>query len=438
MKSKDIKVVGIDKGSIAEEAGIEPGDILLSINGNRVYDIIEYRFLVNDEELTLGILKANGEEWEIEIEKEAYEDLGMNIEDPSMENPKGCHNKCIFCFIDQLPKGMRESLYFKDDDSRLSFLHGNFITLTNMKAEDIDRLIKYRISPINVSIHTTNPELRVKMLNNKKAGEVIASIKKLTQGGIQVNCQIVLCPKVNDGKELQNTIEDLYSLYPGVQNVAIVPVGITKYRDGLYEMEGYNRQSASEVIDLVHGIQNRFLKETGETFARLADEFYINAERELPSFEDYGDFEQLEDGIGMIRYFENCINEDLANLVVDGKGLEFAVVTGVSSYEFIKKITSAINEKLNINIKVYKIINNFFGEKITVSGLLTGRDIIDQLKGKIKEKVVFIPSNMLKADQDIFLDDITLEDIMRELNIRVEKCKYSGDDFIDKIVKEVF
>lgn len=437
MRKMDIVIANVESGSIAEEAGIEVGDVLVSINGNTVHDIIEYRFLINDENIDMVIRKANGEEWDIEIEKDFNDDLGIEFEDTSMNNPKHCHNKCIFCFIDQLPKGLRESLYFKDDDSRLSFLHGNFVTLTNMKDDDINRIIKYRISPINISVHTTNPELRVKMLNNKNAGKIMELIQRLVEGGIKINSQIVLCPGINDGDELERTLNDLFKFYPGIENVAIVPVGITKYRENLFSIEGYTKETSSNVITLVHNMQNKFINKVGEPFARLADEFYITAGIQLPPFEHYGDFEQLEDGVGMLRYFENRIKEDLADITLDGKGREFALITGTSSTEFMKYISGEIERKLNIKMAVYTIKNNFFGERITVTGLITGKDIINQIKGRIKEDILFIPSNMLKADEDIFLDDITLENLKKELGVRTVKCKYTGDDFIEKIANEV-
>lgn len=439
-ESKDKKEIFIDKvleGSIAEEVGIEEGDILLKINDNEINDIIEYRYLICDELLNVLIRKPDGEEWEIEIEKDYYEDLGLDFDDPIIDNAKRCHNKCIFCFIDQLPKGMRESLYFKDDDSRLSFLQGNFVTLTNMGDEDIERIIKYRISPINVSVHTTNPELRVEMLNNKKAGNIIDRLKQLTETGININCQIVLCPGINDGKELKRTLDDLFNFYPQISNVAIVPVGISRFRENLFEMKGYNKESSTDLINLVSQMQMKFIEKSGEPFARLADEFYLMAEHELPGYEHYGDFDQIEDGIGMIRYFEKCINDDLEDINVDGKGKECAFITGLSSSNFIEKISKHIEAKLNIKISVYPIRNDFFGEKITVSGLLTAKDIINQLKGRLKENIAFIPASMLRADTDIFLDDISLEELQEKLKIRIIKCKYTGEDLISKINNEV-
>lgn len=437
MSKKEILIKKVASGSIAEEAGVEPGDILLGINCSDVSDMIEYRFLTTDEYITILIRKASGEEWEIEIEKDYNDDLGIEFDDPCATNPKRCHNKCIFCFIDQLPKGLRESLYFKDDDSRLSFIHGNFVTLTNMKDEDIDRIIKYRISPINVSVHTTNPELRVKMLNNNKAGEIMNKLKKLTSQGISVNCQIVLCPGINDGEELKKTIMDLYSLHPGVMGVAIVPVGITKYREGLFELYGYNKESSTEVIDFMNGIQEKIQNEIGEPFARLADEFYMMAGVELPDEKHYGDFEQLEDGIGMIRYLRWCITENLNNTTCKGEGESIALITGSSASNVMKEIAEKISKEMNVKIEVYPVKNKFFGERITVAGLLTAEDIIEQTSGIIKEEYVLIPSNMLKADEDIFLDDISLEEFQSKMGKKVIKCKYTGEDLIEKIANEV-
>lgn len=437
MSKDDIIIKNVAPGSIAEEVGIEKGDILLKINDNDVRDIIEYRYLISDEYIEVLVRKPNGEEWEIEIEKDYEDDLGIEFDDPIMCGPQRCHNKCIFCFIDQLPKGMRESLYFKDDDSRLSFLQGNFVTLTNMSDEDIERIIRYRISPINVSVHTTNPELRVRMLNNKKAGNILQRLKNLTDNGISVNCQIVLCPGVNDGLELKRTIYDLYSLYPYISNVAIVPLGVTKYRGDLDSLRIFDRESSRSVISFVKEIQDDIESKTGEPFARLADEFYIMGDVEFPDMEHYGDFEQLEDGIGMIRYFENRIKEDISDIDFDGSKKEIAFLTGTSSSEFIKGISKLIEEKLNLRINVYTVINDFFGDTVTVSGLITAGDIIRQLKGNIKEGILFIPSSILKADEDIFLDDITLQELEEALNVKIIKCKYTGDDLIEKITNEV-
>lgn len=437
MKNRNIVVKNILKGSIADEAGIEVGDILLAINGNEIEDIIEYKFLICDENIDLKVKKQNGEEWDIEIEKELYDDIGIEFDDPSMKSPKRCHNKCIFCFIDQLPQGMRGSLYIKDDDSRLSFLQGNFITLTNMSDDDINRIIKYNISPINVSVHTTNPELRIRMLNNKKAGNIKERLKKLAGGGININCQIVLCPGINDGDELKKTLNDLYEFYPKISNVAIVPVGITKYRKNLFEMKGYDRELSKQLIDFIESLQKEFENKTGEPFARLADEFYLIAEEDFPPYDHYGDFAQLEDGIGMARYFEYSVETALRYSKLDGKGKKFALITGTMIYNFMKQISSRIEKKLNIKLSVYPVENDFFGKTINVTGLLTGRDIISQLRGVIREDTAFIPKNVLKADEDVLLDDIRVDDIERELDIKLIKCEYTGEDFIEKVENEV-
>ena len=427
------------KGSIAEEMEIEVGDYLLSVNGQEIHDIIDYRFLTADEELLLEIEKQNGEVWEIEIEKDYGEELGIEFGGGIMDKAKSCSNKCMFCFIDQLPKGMRETLYFKDDDSRLSFLQGNFVTLTNMKEEDIQRIIKYHISPINISVHTTNPELRVKMLSNRFAGNVFERMKQLSEAGIQMNAQIVCVPDVNDKDELKRTINDLYELYPYVNNVAVVPIGITKYREGLAKVKTFNKETSKETIEMVNVLQARFYKEVQEPFVRLSDEFYIVAGMEVPGEEFYNGYEQIEDGVGVTRCFINAIERDLEFLDLNSKG-SYSIVTGTLAYDEVKKAADKICAKNpKIHIDVFKIINNFFGDTITVTGLLTGTDIIDQLKGKIKSKYLLMSDNMfrrgyeLAPESAIMLDDMTIEDIERELDVKVITCDFSGEDLISLI-----
>ena len=427
------------KGSIAEEMEIEVGDYLLSVNGQEIHDIIDYRFLTADEELLLEIEKQNGEVWEIEIEKDYGEELGIEFGGGIMDKAKSCSNKCMFCFIDQLPKGMRETLYFKDDDSRLSFLQGNFVTLTNMKEEDIQRIIKYHISPINISVHTTNPELRVKMLSNRFAGNVFERMKQLSEAGIQMNAQIVCVPDVNDKDELKRTINDLYELYPYVNNVAVVPIGITKYREGLAKVKTFNKETSKETIEMVNALQQRFYKEVQEPFVRLSDEFYIVAGMEVPNEEFYNGYEQIEDGVGVTRCFINAIERDLEFLDLNSKG-SYSIVTGTLAYNEVKKAIDKICSKNpKIHIDVFKIINNFFGDTITVTGLLTGTDIIDQIKGKIKSKYLLMSDNMfrrgyeLAPESAIMLDDMTIEDIERELDVKVITCDFSGEDLISLI-----
>lgn len=425
--------------SIAEEVGIEVNDVLISINDNIIDDIIDYRFLSADEEIVLQIEKPNGEIWDIEIEKDYGEELGIEFGGGIMDKAKSCSNKCMFCFIDQLPKGMRDTLYFKDDDSRLSFLQGNFVTLTNMKEEDIDRIIRYRISPINISVHTTNPELRVRMLKNRFAGNVLERMQRLSDEGIQMHAQIVCIPDVNDGEELKRTIEDLYKLYPQVNNVAVVPIGITKFREGLEKVNTFTKEGSKYTIDMVKELQSKFYNEVGEPFVRLSDEFYIVAGEEIPDAEFYNGFTQIEDGVGVTRCFRDAIESDLDILDLNKKG-SYTMITGDLAYDEVKSAAEKIVKKNpKIHIDVFKIINNFFGNTITVNGLLTGGDIIEQLKGKIRTPYLFMADNMFRrgyelAPQDsIMLDDLTIDDIEKALDVKVIVCDYTGEDLISLI-----
>ncbi|SHI67833.1 putative radical SAM enzyme, TIGR03279 family [Clostridium amylolyticum] len=423
----------VNPESIAMELGVEKGDKLISINGNEVKDIIDYKFLMAEDYLEIEIQKPDGEIWELEIEKDYDEEFGVEFESAIMDNALSCSNKCIFCFIDQLPKGMRKSLYFKDDDSRLSFLQGNFVTLTNMSEDDIDRIIKYRISPINVSVHTTNTELRKKMLNNRFAGNINDRLKRLADAGIKMNAQIVTVPGVNNGDELIKTVEDLYKLYPNVENVAAVPVGITKYREGLAELKGFNKESAKEEIYRIKPIQQKFINEIGKPFIRLSDEFYMLAQEEIPNSEFYGEFDQLEDGVGMVRILRENINNNINEVNINKTG-EISFITGTSAYDELNSVAEMIMQKNNkIKINVIKVINDFFGDTITVAGLLTGKDIINSLKLNNIQGNIIIPRNMLRAGDTIFLDDITLEDIETATNCKTIIVEYTGEDLILKI-----
>ena len=437
MKNIITKVIS---NGIAEEVGIEVNDVLLSINDNKINDIIDYKFLSADEEIVLEVEKANGEVWEIEIEKEYGEDLGIEFGGGLMDVAKSCSNKCIFCFIDQLPKGMRETLYFKDDDSRLSFLQGNFVTLTNMKDEDIDRIIKYHISPINVSVHTTNPHLRVQMLNNKFAGDVFERMQKLAAAGITMNAQIVSVPGINNGDELKRTITDLYTLYPQVSDVAVVPIGITKFRQGLKQVSTYTKEQSVEELERVKRLQDKYMREIGEPFVRLSDEFYLVADKQIPRQEFYDDYHQIEDGIGMVRCFRDAIDNTLDDLDLENNE-SYSIVTGYLAYNELLEATDKIkrrNSKLQID--VYKIKNNYFGETITIAGLLTGTDIIDQMKGIINSKYLILSNNMFRkgyeladSDEQIMLDNMKIKDIESALDVKVIVVDYTGEDLIQKL-----
>ena len=434
-------IANVAEGSISEEVGIEKNDILLSINGKEVKDIIDYKFLGNDEELLIEIEKGDsGEIWEIEIEKDYEEDLGIEFGGGLIDKAIRCSNECIFCFIDQLPDGMRKSLYFKDDDSRLSFLQGNFVTLTNMKEEDLERIINYHISPINVSVHTTNPELRVKMLNNRFAGNVLERLKRLANAGIELNCQIVSIPNINNGNELINTINDLYELYPSVNSVAVVPIGITKYRENLVHVKTYTKEESRTEIKSIKKLQDKFYKECGRPFVRLSDEFYLVAKEAIPDAKFYENYTQIEDGIGMVRCFRDAIDYTLDDLDSNMKG-SFSIVTGELAYDEVLEASEKIkNRNSNIQLDVYKIINDFFGHTITVAGLLTGTDIIAQIKNVIKSKYLIMPNNMFRkgyelsdSTEQIMLDDIKIKDLEEALDVKIIVVDFTGEDLIEKI-----
>lgn len=427
-------ITNVKKGSIAEELGIVPGDVLVSINGENVKDIIDYKFLVSDEYIKILIRKQDGEEWLLETDKEYDEDLGIDFENPTIDRARSCANRCIFCFIDQLPKGMRKTLYFKDDDSRLSFLQGNFITLTNMTDRDIDRIIRYRISPLNISVHTTNPALRIKMLGNRNAGNIYERLRKLSDNGIDMNCQIVLCRGINDKEELQKTLRDLFMLHRSIHNVAVVPVGLSKHREGLYELIPFDSVSAGETLDLIERLEEEFKEESGDIFVRAADEFYIMADRKLPEPSFYGEYEQLEDGIGMMTYFLDNVEKSLKELKPQKFDKEVSVLTGVSAHRYIQNACRDIENKIKgLRINVYTVKNNFMGENITVTGLLTGHDIIEQLQGKNLGGTLYMPSNLLRRGEDILLDDMTIDGLEKELGVNIMVCSFDGNDFLKKL-----
>lgn len=441
MKKKNEHIVKkVLSGSIAEEMEITPGDALLEINGHKIEDIFDYQYYTQDEYIEILVRKPSGEEWLLEIDKGYDEDLGITFENGLMDDYRSCHNKCIFCFIDQMPKGMRDTLYFKDDDSRLSFLQGNYVTLTNMSDEDVDRIIRYNLSPINVSFQTTNPELRCRMLNNRFAGQALEKAWKLAQAGIIMNGQIVLCKGVNDGAELDRSIRDLSAYLPNLESVSVVPVGLSKYRDGLYPLKPFTKEDAQDVLRIIHGWQNKIYPEYGTHFVHASDEWYILAEEELPQEEQYDGYLQLENGVGMLRLlldeFAEAMEEDRIN-GRQARAKHITLATGRLAYRFIKQMAKQMEERYEgLQIDVIAIRNDFFGEMITVSGLLTGQDIMAQLKDRDLGEKLLLPQNVLKSGEPVFLDDYTLDDIEKALQVRIDIVKSSGRDFIEAILSD--
>lgn len=435
MKKHEHIVKNVEAGSIAEELGIEPGDRLLAIDGQEIEDIFDYQFYEESEELLLLIEKADGEQWELEIEKDADESLGISFGEGLMDEYRSCRNRCIFCFIDQMPPGMRDTLYFKDDDSRLSFLQGNYITLTNMSDHDVERIVRYRLEPINISFHTTNPELRCRMLHNRFAGDALKKVDILYQGGIEMNGQIVLCRGVNDGEELERTIRDLTKYLPLLKSVSVVPVGLTRFREGLYPLEPFTREEAREVLRVIHRWQKKIYEEYGIHFIHAGDEWYLLAEEEVPEEERYDGYLQLENGVGMLRLLFNEFEEGMERLGDGDRSGEISAATGKLAYPYIRRMADRIQERYpGVKVHVYCIRNDFFGERITVSGLITGQDIIAQLKGKELGSRLLLPCSMLKADEDVFLDDITVKEVSDALQVPVDIVKSSGQDLIDAIL----
>ena len=422
-------------GSIGEELELEPGDVLVSINGQQVEDVFDYRYLMNDEVVELLIRKKNGEEWELEVEKDYEDDLGVEFENSLMDDYRSCSNHCIFCFIDQMPPNMRETLYFKDDDSRLSFLQGNYVTLTNMSEYDLDRIIKFHLSPINVSFQTMNPELRCKMLHNRFAGDALKKVDKLYQGGVIMNGQIVLCKGVNDRDELEYSLEKLSEYAPVLQSVSVVPVGLSKYRDGLYPLEPFDREDAEYLIEQVERWQKIMMERHGIHFIHASDEWYILAGKKLPEETRYDGYLQLENGVGMMRLLETEVKERLAGLEGDNREFTASVATGKLAAPFIQQYMKLIQEKFpNIKVNVYTIRNDFFGERITVSGLITGADLREQLKDRELGEKVLIPCNMLRSGEDVFLDDLTVDDIREALGTELVVVDEPGADLVDCVI----
>lgn len=427
---------GIEEGSIAQEMGIEPCDILLAINDQKIQDVFDYRYLMADEEIEVLIKKTNNEEWLLDIEKEPNEDLGLIFDNDLMDALISCHNKCKFCFIDQLPPHMRETVYFKDDDWRMSFLNGNYITLTNMSEEDINRLILYNLSPMNVSIHVTDPQARIELLSNKRAGDIIAQMKRLTDNGIKINGQIVLCKGINDGELLDRTIRDLSQFIPDILSLTIVPVGLSQYREGLAKIEKIEKNDARGVIEIVHKWQSYYLEEMGTRFVFAADEFYVTGECQLPPYEAYEDFPVLENGVGMLAKFKHEFDQYLKDLAYTEQKRTVSIATGTIAKDFITEQVNKLREKApNIEVLIYPVKNHFFGEFVSVTGLLTGQDIIKQLKNKPLGDTLLLSETMLKNDEIILLDDTLTTDIAKGLDIPITIVENHGAEFIKSILQ---
>lgn len=434
-KVKEHVIKTIEPGSIAEELELEPGDVLVSVNGQPVKDVFDYHYLINEEYLEILVRKPSGEEWELEIEKEYEDDLGIEFENGMMDDYRSCSNKCIFCFIDQLPKGMRDTLYFKDDDSRLSFLQGNYVTLTNMSDADVQRIITYRMEPINISFQAMHPELRCQMLHNRFAGDALKKVDRFYEAGIVMNGQIVLCKGVNDGKELEYSIEQLVKYLPYLQSVSVVPVGLTRYRDGLYPLEPFTKEDACAVLALIHSWQERLYKEYGNHFIHAGDEWYLLAEEEIPAEDSYDGYLQLENGVGMIRLLQEEVREELAVLAGDDCERRVTIATGELAAPILEELGQEIKAKYpKLDLQVKAVKNEFFGGKITVAGLLTGQDLKKQLADLNLGEELLLTEHMLKSGEQVFLDDVTVEELSGALQVPITIVKSDGKSFLDAVL----
>ena len=439
MKKKGHIIKSTAQNGIAREMGIEAGDRLLQINGKEMEDVFDYEYLIQDEYIEVLIEKTDGEEWLLEIDKEYGEELGVEFENSFMDEYRSCCNKCIFCFIDQMPKGMRETLYFKDDDSRLSFLQGNYVTLTNMKEHDLERIIKYKLGPINISVQTTNPELRCQMLNNRFAKDALSKMERLYQAGIPMNGQIVLCKGVNDGRELERTITDLMGYLPVMESVSVVPVGISRFREGLFPLEPFTKEEAESVLKLIHEFQEQCMAAWGRHFVHAGDEWYLLAGQELPEEERYDGYLQLENGVGMLRLlkteFAEALKESQSAFQKAEPGM-VTIATGLLAAPTMQELAWEFQNYFpEVKIQVIPVINHFFGELITVSGLLTGQDIIAQLEGRELGKKLLLPCNLLRSGEQIFLDDVTLAQVENALQVKIDIVKSSGQDLVSCLLQ---
>lgn len=430
-----VKILAVEPGGPASHAGVRPGETLLSINDNEICDILDYRFYETDRHLSIVLRDGAGAERTVQIRKGQYESIGLEFETYLMDQQHSCTNRCIFCFIDQLPKGLRKSLYFKDDDSRLSFLFGNYVTLTNLKEREVDRIIKMHISPINISVHTTNPELRVKMMGNRFAGKSLDILYRFAKAGIKLNCQIVLCRDINDGEELDRTLKDLTSLWPSVQSVAVVPLGLTKYRQGLYPLTGYDSETARAVVRQLERWGDRCEQKYGQRICYAADEFYLKAQLPIPPAPFYGDFDQLENGVGLMASLKQEFLDALEDFVPPASSRKVTLATGVAAHPFLDTLLDELRQRChNLTCNVVPIVNDFFGDTITVAGLVTGGDLLKQLRGRELGDALLLPDVMLRREGDIFLDDVSLEELSEALQIQIITVPNDGYALLDAVV----
>lgn len=433
-----VRITGVSARSRAHSAGLGTGDILVSINGHDISDVLDYRFYLTEKTLDIVYLR-DGKKHAVTLKKDMYDDIGLDFETPLMDKKHSCENKCIFCFIDQNPPGMRESIYFKDDDSRLSFLHGNYITLTNLRDHDIERIIEMHMSPVNVSVHTTNPELRRMMMHNKRAGEVLGYLRRLADGGIKLRGQIVLCRNVNDGAELDRTMRDLYGLYPAMDSVSVVPAGMTAYRKGLYPLEDFTDEECAGVVRQVTSFADGCERECGERIFYPSDEFYLRGKVEFPPYETWGEFSQIENGVGMIASFDHELGCALGMLdETDRESVrDVSVATGEAAYDFICSMAGRISRECpSVKIRVFEIKNNFFGGGVTVTGLLTGQDLYEQLKDEELGDELILSSSMLRSEGDMFLDSSTPEELSEKLGIKISFSDNDGASFLFSVLGE--
>ena len=433
-----VKITHVENDSKAQRAGIRVGDLLDTVNKNAICDVLDYRFYLTEKKVKIGLVR-DGKRFTVKIKKGEYEEIGLEFETPLMDKKHSCKNGCIFCFIDQNPKGMRDTVYFKDDDSRLSFIHGNYVTLTNMTEGDVDRIIKMRMSPINVSIHTTNPLLRVKMMKNKRAGEVLSYLGRFAEAGISLCGQIVLCRGVNDGDELLRTMQDLSRYYPSLGSVSVVPAGLTKHREGLYPLSDFTADEAGKIIDMVESFSCDMLDGHGSRVFYAADELYLKAGRKIPPAECYEGYPQLENGVGLIRSFsdELCMaEEDISELLTQARlPRRVSIATGAASYGMMRDFSARLMAIVpNLQINVYKIINRFFGETITVAGLLTGKDICEQLRGRELFDELLVPAAAVRPDDNVFLCGMSVKEMEAALNVPVRTCECDGYEFVKTLL----